>query len=249
MGHQKIVVIVWALALGAGTVAVCADEEPTWRFDGQYSSREVVHGVRRAGAAWETAAELTGGAWRGNFASAVPFDAGEERRATLGAAYRWTAGEDFQVETSVQHRWAARGLAAEAKHTWLAGLAATGPSRYGFTPMLSYARDLRRQADVVEAGLARSFPLTRLGAFFDTRVFAGWASGAHWQPDVPGPQRQDSYRYWGAEAQVPYRVGAHTTLKMGLHYTAEAGRSAVNGPGGLAKGGNFWATLGVSFDF
>lgn len=251
MRHRKIIASLLLLALGAGATALRADEESPRRVDLMYGSRGVVAGVERTGATLQTDAVWQGEAWRALAEVATPFAADEERRATVGAGYRWLLGEDeaWRVEAALRHTWAERGLASEARRMLTADISVTLPAIRRFTPSVDYAHDFRRQADLVQVALAHSIALTKLGAFVDGKIFSGWAAGEDWRPDAAGLARADSYEYWGVEASVPYRIGLHTTVVAGLHYTSERGRSELNGPSGLSRGQNFWITFGVSLDF
>ena len=109
--------------------------------------------------------------------------------------------------------------------------------------------DFRFRSDTAEVSLARSIALSKWGAFLEINFYAGQVAGADWRPDAPGPRLHDSYAYWGGEARLPYRIGAHTTLTTGLHYAETGGRSSTNGPFGLSAGRVFWLTVGVNLDF
>jgi hypothetical protein len=101
----------------------------------------------------------------------------------------------------------------------------------------------------VQAALACSIALPRLGAFLEGNLYAGWADGGNWRPDAPGQARRDGYRFLGADAQVPYRISRHITLVGGLHYAENRGCSLANGPIVRQTGRNFWVSLGLSLDF
>lgn len=225
------------------------EEAPPVRTDLSYASRYVFRGLERAGGSTQATLEMARDSLRGGLWASLPATGDGAREVNLNAAYVWSAGDELTLETTARAYWLGGASAVGVEHSFEAGLVATLVPVNGFTPSFAYYHDFRLRADTVQAALAYSIALTRLGAFLDLNFFAGWGTGADWRPDAPGPRRRDSYGYWGAEVHLPYRVGPHSTLIAGLHYADAIGRSAVNGPFSLADRGNFWVTLGVNLDF
>ena len=225
------------------------DETPAVRADFGYASRYVFRGVERAGQSAQAGVELTRGDFRGGGWTNQPIGSGGARETNLNAAYTWQPINGLNLEASAAHSWFSAVPGGGVKRSCEAGLVATFAAFDGFTPGLAYYHDFRFRADTAQASLARSIALTRLGAFLELNVFAGWVTGDDWRPDAPGPQRHDSYGYWGGEARLPYRVGPHSTVVAGLHYADAFGRSVANGPFGLSGRRHLWVTLGVNLDF
>jgi len=226
-----------------------AEEVPPVRADLNYASRYVFRGLERAGGSTQATWEMSRDKLRGGLWASLPVNGGETREVNLNAAYVWSVGDELTLETSARVYWLGGQAAESVEHSYEAGLVATLVSVNGFTPSFAYYHDFRLRADTVQASVAHSIALTRIGAFVDLNFFAGWGTGADWRPDTPGPRRRDSYGYWGAEAHLPYRVGPHSTVIVGLHYADAIGRSVANGPFSLADRENFWVTLGVNLDF
>lgn len=231
----------------AGGAPAWADEPPAWRTDFTYASAYVFRGVERAGNSAQGAVEYNQEGFRGGVWASQPFTSGEPGEISLTAAYTWQPAEAVTLEASAGQSWYSD--VAGLDHALEVGLAVTLAPVKGFSPSVGCYHDFRLRADTLQVGVTRSIPLTKLGAFLDLNLFAGWANGDDWRPDAPGPDRHDSYRYWGAEAHLPYRVGAHTTVVTGVHYADNHGRSATNGPFGRSSGQNFWVTVGVNLDF
>lgn len=236
-------------ALLAGPFSAVAEEEPAVRADLNFASRYVFRGLEWAGASAQTAFKLSRDNLRGGVSANLPLTAHEGREVNLDAAYLWSPRPDLKVEPSARAYWIAGQAGENVGHSFEAGLKATLPAIRGFIPTLSYARDIRLRADTVEVSAGRSIALTGVGSFLDLNFFGGLADGSDWRPDAPGVRQRDGYTYWGAEAHLPYRIGAHSTLIAGAHYADTAGRSAVNGPFSMSAGQNFWFSLGVSLDF
>jgi hypothetical protein len=236
-------------ALLAGSLWAQGEPAPLIRADTDYASRYVFRGIERAGQSGQASVELAQGNFRGGLWTNLPFSRGESREVDLNAAYSWHLADGVTLEGSARNYWFSDGCADGTKRSFEAGMTATLAPIDGYTPSLGYFRDVRLKSDTVQMAVARSLALTRLGTFLDLNFFAGWATGGNWRPDESGPPRHDSYGYWGAEAHLPYRVGPHSTVIAGVHYTNTRGLSRTNGPFSLSGGQNLWITLGVSLDF
>ena len=248
---MRFLLAISRLSLGAlltGPLGALADALPAVRVDVTYASQYVFRGVERAGSSAQVAVELSRDDFRGGVWVNRPFAGGAGREVNVNGAYTWHSTDELTLEASVAHSWFSGAPAGGTKRALEAGLTATLAAINGFTPSLAYFHDFRFRADTVQASLAHSLALTKLGAFLDLSLFAGWATGEDWRPDAPGPQRHDSYGYWGAEAHLPYRVGPHTTVRAGLHFSDAFGRSGAYGPFGRSSRQNIGVILGVSLD-
>ena len=232
-----------------GVPALLAEEIPLVSADLGYASRYVFRGVEKTGVSTQAGLgfsqdNLSGGLWTNQ-----PFQRREGNEVNLNGAYSRQVGKSLTIEASARNYWLDGGPVGATKHSFEAGISATLAPINGFTPGVAYYHDFRLQADTTQATLAYSIALTGIGAFLDLNLFAGYSTGDDWRPDASGPNRHDSYGYGGAEAHLPYRIGLHSTLVAGLHYTEASGRSPANGPFGLSRGQNLWFTLGVNLDF
>ena len=225
-------------------------EETQWfRGDLDFASKYVFRGLERAGASTQATGEfsrdnLRGGAWIN-----LPLAGGKGSEADLNVAYSWQALSGMKWEASARQYWVGKVAADGLRQSFEAGISAALAPFNGFTPSVAFYYDLRLHADTTQVSLTRSIPLTGMGAFLDLNFFAGWVVGKNWRPDAPGPARSDGYSYWGADANLPYRIGPHSTVVGGLHFTDASGHSDANGPLVRSAGRNLWVTLGVSLDF
>lgn len=247
--RSSLKISVLGLALLAWARGWAQEEAPPLRVDVIYASSHVFRGIERAGHSVQAAVELNRDRFRGGLWVNQPFDGDDTREVNLNAAYAWQPADGFTLEASVAHTWFAEVPGGGVDRSFEAGLSATLAPVEGFTPSFAYYHDFRFKADTMEASFARSIALTKLGAFLEINLFAGWVSGDDWRPDAPGLRRRDSYGYWGGEVHLPYRVGAHATVVAGVHYADSFGRSATNGPFGHASRGNLSITFGVTLDF
>jgi hypothetical protein len=236
-------------ALLAVPLGACADEPPEVRADLTYASRYVFRGIERAGQSVQAGVEGAHESWRGGVWANRPFSSGGTQEMNVNVAYMWQPTRELSLDATMAGSWFDHVPGRGVKKTYEAGLTATLAAVAGFTPSLGYYHDFRLRADTTQVALARSIALTRMGAFLELNGYLGWSVGDDWRPDAPGASRHDGYGYWGAEAQLPYRIGAHTTVTAGLHYADNFERSLMNGPFGLAGRHIFSVSLGVNLDF
>jgi hypothetical protein len=243
----QITAIALSVASSCPSRAQMGEEEPPVRANVVYASKYVVRGAARAGDSAQIGVQFAREALRGGIKINQPFDASDSRELGLRLSRGWQVSEHLGLSAMVNHTWFDRTPGVD--RSLEAGVAATFSPVGEFTPSLSYSHDFRFDADSVEASVARSVPLTKLGAFLEFSFYAGSVQGRDWRPDQAGARRQDGYEYFGGEVRLPYRVGANATLELGLHYADSLGRSASNGPFSRQGGGRIWLSFGVNADF
>lgn len=249
MGFRQKISGVLLAALLAVPLGARGEEPPAVQMDFGYASRYVFRGVERAGSSAQAAVEFNRDSFHGGMRTNLPFESGETREVNLHVACTWQPVDVLSLGASVAQRWFSQVPGGGVKRSLEAGLTATLAPINGITPGLAYYHDFNFRSDTAQVSLAHSIPLVKWGAFLDLNLFAGWATGKDWRPDAPGPRSRDSYGYWGGEALLPYRIGAHSTVTAGLHYADASGRSPSDGPFGRPARRNLWATLGVNLDF
>lgn len=249
MRFRQTIPLVLLTALLAVPRGARGGEPPAVQLDFGYTSRYVFRGVERAGSSAQAAVEFNRDSLHGGVGTNLPFESGETREVNLHVAYTWQPADGLSLEAAVAQRWFSAVPGGGAKRSLETGLTATLAPINGFTPGLAYYHDFNFRSDTAQVSLAHSIALVRWGAFLDLNFFAGWTTGKDWRPKSPGLRRRDSYGYWGGEALLPYRIGAHSTVTAGLHYADAWGRSPANGPFGLPARRNLWVTLGVNLDF
>jgi hypothetical protein len=234
----------------AGAVRLRAQGEE-WRPTAEigYASRQVWRGVERAGDSVETALAVARGGFRGEVRLAEPFAGGEPGEVEARAGYGFQPGNPLTFEASVSQFFFSDVPPGATRRSTEAGLRAAWTLREGIAPSLAYYHDFRLRADTVEAALDHEVPLPRLGAFLELRFYAGASRAKDVRPDAPGPRRRDSYRYWGATARLPYRVGEHTTWVLGVQLAGSENQSRFWSPVGQGSGTRGGVNLAVSFDF
>lgn len=232
-----------AVAAGRFDAEAAASVEVTW------VSELVVRGLERGEQAVVTSLTGNTGAWRAALAATV--DPGREGRSEWRAEAGWgrdLAGQ-LAVEASLAATMFSRPPAGSTRESIELGISASWQLPREVAVTLAGFHDFRLEANTVEAAVTWSVPLTRIGAYLDLRAVAGWSHAQDWRPRAPGPAIAGGYGYVGAAAEVPYRIGAYTSLVAGVAYSEvwnarDAG--VLRGPNGRR---NLVGRIGVSFDF
>ncbi len=249
MNLARASLVVLALLAGAAHGAAQDSGEPKLTADFGYASRYVFRGVERAGSSAQASVEYAAHGFRGSVWTNQPLRRGQSGEIDLTAAYGRQVSEKLNLELALTSYDFTSAPAGATEHSLEAGLTATFAPVNGVTPSVSVQHDFRLEADTAQASLAYSVALTQLGTFLELSAFAGWSDARNVRPDAVGPRVSDGYGYFGGEARIPYRLGAHTTVIAGLHATTTVGQGrAFASPGRFARS-NLWLTLGVSVDF
>lgn len=244
---RKVSAVIASLLGAGGLLAQLGEEAPPFRFDVIYATSQVFRGVERARDSAQAAIEFNRGGLRGGAWLGQPFDRDDPGEVNLNIGYGWETSGGTGLEVTLANTWFNEVPGVD--RSLEAGLRVTFAATGGFTPSLAYYHDFCFASDTAEVAFARSIPLTKLGAFLELNLFAGLVQGRDWRPDAVGPRLQDGYGYWGGDLSLPYRVGPHTTVVAGVHYSGAAGRSISNGPFGSRSSDKLWLSLGVNLDF
>jgi hypothetical protein len=225
------------------------DEETRVTAGGGYASARIFRGVERSGSAAQASLDLAGNGLRGGIWTSQPLRSGEPGETDLSAGYSWKIAGPVTLEATVTQYLFTRTAPGGTKQSTEAGFQATWADESGLTATLAGFHDFRLKADGAQAAVSYSLALKSLGAYLELSSFAGWVNGADLRPDSAGPATKDAYAYFGVEAQLPYRVGAHTTVTTGVHLTDTTGQSRSWSPVNAAGGARGWVSIAVNFDF
>ena len=249
MRSVRFFALLFALQAGATVLLAQSDGEPRLTADFGYASRHVFRGVERAGSSAQASVEYAANGFRGTVWANRPLRGGQVGEIDLTAAYGHQMSDRLKVELALTAYRFTNVPAGATGHSLEAGLVVTGASINGFVPRVSLRHDFRLAAHTVEAGLAYSLPLTKLGAFLEFSAFTGWTDGSNLRPDAAGPRVSEGYGFVGTEVRLPYRVGTHTTVIAGLEGATTLNHSGAFAVSGRSARTNLSLSLSVSFDF
>jgi hypothetical protein len=234
-----------ALAVAAGAW----EDDLAPRVEVGLHSRVIERGVDFAGAGAFGAVQLRSERWWAEAEHREPWRGAHARLSRLAVEYQHDLPDAFAVALRAAHRRHTGVRGWGWNHSTELGVALRGAAQQGFTPSVSWVRDLRLQADVTEARLAHSLALTRWGAFLDWSLVAGWVDAANLRPDSAGPRRADGYGYAAAEARLPYRIGESTMVVFEATGAGTRGASALWSARGRGDGVRLAFSLSVTRDF
>ena len=249
MHFARSSLVVLSLLTGAARLVAQESGEPKVTAEFGYASRYVFRGVERAGSSAQASVEYAANGFRGSVWTNQPLRSADSGEIDLTAAYAHQVSEKLNIELALTAYYPTSIGAGATERSLEAGITATWTPISGFTPSVSLQHDFQLESNSAQAALACSVALIKLGTFLELSAFAGWSDARNARPDEGGPRVGDGYGYFGGEAHIPYRVGAHTTVIAGLHATTTVGQGrALASPGRFARS-NLWLTLGVSVDF
>ncbi|HVU18050.1 MAG TPA: hypothetical protein VHD32_14075 [Candidatus Didemnitutus sp.] len=226
------------------------DQTDEWKPSalGELVSERDVRGVKHSGAA-------AVGSIAGDYAGletailvARPF-ASEPVETDLRAGYSWKWNESLATTLGATEYLYSSIWPGGTKRSSELSMGGKWTSPSGITWGADYARDLRLKADIVEGTAAYDYPLTSFGAFLEFRFFAGAAHGSDLRPDATGPEISDSYQFVGAEARLPYRIGAHLKITADVRFAASIGQDRAWSPINAGNGVHAGAGLSLDYEF
>jgi hypothetical protein len=203
----------------------------------------------RSGDAAQASVDFTNNGFHAGAWTSRPLAVGGSGETDLEAGYAFKITEQFTLEPTVTQYTYANATPDATRQSTEAGLQAVWEAGGGWTASVACYHDFRLQADTAQAEAGYSLALKNLGAFLEFNSFAGWANGANLRPGAAGPRVHDGYAYCGAEVRLPYRVGAHTTVVAGLHFSDAVGQSRSWSPTGAGSTARGWFSFAVNFDF
>lgn len=237
--------LVGLLPAAAGALPAWAwDEEPQVVLETGYRSGFLLRGVELAGhGAWGGVGFSSGGLRLRAEASAA-FERDDAHPAILHGEYRWELADGSDLAVVGAHRRLEGTAGVYRRHATELGLKFTRTLPGGSRLTFDLRRDPRLRAQFSELRIEHEYALTKLGAFLEWSVYAGWVDADDVLPDAAGSRRGDAHGYAGAEFRLPYRVGERTQVSASAAVSGTQGASGLWSPRGKEDG--LWATLGLS---
>lgn len=225
------------------------DVEPVVTITTSLTSEHVFRGLERAGAAGQVALEGRAGAWHAGFLGTIPLDEIEPAEWRVSGGWGWGVGDNLVVGAEFAWTRSSHVPLQRVRDTLEAGITARWTLPRELVLALGAHHDFRLEADTAEAAFEYGLPLTRVGAYLDLRAFVGWSAGRNWQPSAFGSRVADGYGYFGAAAELPYRVGANTSVVIAGQYCETWNARTAGVPAGPKGRRNLGGEIGVRFDF
>jgi hypothetical protein len=237
-------------ACAARLTASAQDDEQHVILDAGMANHDVFRGVLVSDALATESVELRQATWHARLEGGQALRSGDPGSLGLEAGYAWPLeASGVTVGLQANQRWFTNTSAGACRQITEAGITLGRAGEGGFQPGVAIFHDFRRQAETVEASVGYEWALTRLGAYLEARLFAGWSTARNLHPDVAGPKFEDSYGYGGVRLRLPYRFGAHSSVVLAAELTDTAGQDPAWSPIRHAGGVIATGRLGVSVDF
>lgn len=245
----RVKLLRFVLVLGLAAIAV-RGEEPSSGYsiatDFTYTSKYYFRGVKSQDSALQPSLTLT----KGNASIGIwSSQALEHRSAT------WADGNEIDVSASYTHPIdkdysltfggnlytypSARASLDELKHTTEFSLSLAGPVG-PLSAELAVYRDIDYKSNTLQLDLSYSFALPNEKGSFDVGGYVGTTDIGDYNAGLAGTGGYN-YRYYGLDASLSYKLGDHSTVKVGVHWTDVARLPSPSD--------NVWFSIGVGSEF
>ncbi len=248
---MKTPLIVFA-ALAAGASLGAQSDSPRSSYsvtaDFSYTSKYVFRGVERTRDAFQPSIDLKfgdpqTGQFYANAWTNQPIHQHEHDEVDFTAGYRWRLTHEFSAEVLATYYWYPEADHGETRHATEGGVGLTyNGGGYLPTATVYYFYDIDRQANTGAVSLGYGIPIPDLGTSLDIGVYAGTSKADDAFPNSGVTVRQ-SYNYYGADVELPYRITANAKVTVGAHWATNENYL----PG--TPRDRFWVDVGVAIGF
>lgn len=206
-------ILVLALAALATTGVSRADYSLS--SDLTYASEYIFRGVQLGDTTLHPSLELTQGDFYLGMWAALPIDQVESKGWTnefdFYLGYTKELSDKASLDLGVTYYYYPDGNVDESTEAYL-GLTFDVA---GFTPAVYSYYDFDLEALTLQGSIGYSIPMAGAGTSLDLSATYGYVD-----LDDNDPGAVDSYSYYGASAQIPYKLNDNATLTVGVHYAS-----------------------------
>lgn len=237
------------LLFGANALRGQFGAEPGLTMSGELLSEHVHRGLERSDETVHMGIAWRGESWRAAGDAYAPLRSADPAEWRMEGGWGSSPAAGLQLEALARWSHFTRARVGMAEDTLELGARATWMLPREAQVGVAAFHDVTLEATTAEGSIGYSIPLTKLGAYLDLRGWIGWSDARDWRPEAPGPAIAGGYGYFGVEATLPYRVGAVTSVIVGVSYS-ESWNARDEGPE-PQRGGrrNLIWKIGVSFEF
>lgn len=201
-------ILVLAVAALATTGVARADYSLS--SDLTYASEYIFRGIQLGDNTLHPSIELTQGDFYLGMWAALPIDQVESKGWTnefdFYLGYTKELSDKASVDLGVTYYYYPDGEVEESTEAYLGMTFDVG----GFTPSGYAYYDFDLEALTLQGSIGYSIPMAGAGTSLDLSATYGYVE----------PDEGDSYSYYGASAQVPYKLNENATLTFGVHYAS-----------------------------
>lgn len=220
------------LALSAVAAGGIAKADYSLSSDLTYASDYIFRGVQLADNTLHPSLELTQGDFYVGMWAALPIDNVESKgwsdEFDFYLGYTKELSDKASIDVGATYYYYPDSNVDESIEAYLGIKFDVG----GFTPAAYAYYDFDLKATTLQGSVGYSIPMAGAGTSLDLSATYGYVE----------PDTDDSYTYYGASAQVPYKLNENATLTFGVHY-------ASNDIGHGVDDDFFYYTAGVTIGF
>ena len=239
-------------ALAAGTSLCAQSDNPRSSYsvtaDFSYTSKYVFRGLQHTRDAFQSsidfkAGDPQSGVFYANVWNSEPFYRHEHDEVDFSSGYRWRLSDELSAELLATYYWYPHANHGETRHATEGGVGVTyNGGRYLPTATFYYYYDFDRQANTGVVSLGYGIPIADLGTSLDVNAYVGTSMANDAFPDS-GSTVRESYNYYGADIELPYRITTSAKVTVGAHWAANEKYL----PG--TPHNRFWVDVGVAIGF
>ncbi len=201
-------ILVFALAALATTGIARADYSLS--SDLTYTTEYVFRGIQLGDNTLHPSIELTQGDFYLGMWAALPIDQVESKgwsnEFDFYLGYTKELSDKASVDLGVTYYYYPDGEVDESTEAYLGMTFDVG----GFTPSAYAYYDFDLEVVTLQGSIGYSIPMAGAGTSLDLSATYGYVE----------PDEGESYTYYGASAQVPYKLNENATLTFGVHYAS-----------------------------
>lgn len=230
-----------SLAVGAGAYGQDIRSSYSVTADFSYVSEYVFRGLKSTGDAFQPSVELAVNDFYVGLWTSQPITKSENNEIDIYGGYKYAVNNDFSLEAVAAYYWYPEARGGDTRDSFEVGIGGTY-TMSGFSPSLYAYYDFVLEAATVQANLGYSLPLEALGASLDFAAYIGTVQAKNIAPDS-GLRLGESYNYWGASVNLPYRLSDRATATVGANWANNASTPAGT------HGSRLWVNAGVTVGF
>jgi len=198
------------LALSALATAGVSRADYSLSSDLTYASEYIFRGVQLGDTTLHPSIEFTQNDFYLGMWAALPIDQVESKGWTnefdFYAGYSKELSDKASLDLGVTYYYYPDGNVDESTEAYLGLTFDVG----GFTPAFYGYYDFDLEVYTLQGSVGYSIPMAGAGTSLDLSATYGYVE----------PDQADSYSYYGASAQIPYKLNENATLTVGVHYAS-----------------------------
>jgi uncharacterized protein (TIGR02001 family) len=250
---KKSAVIITALLAVAGLRADEPSTASTPKLDYSitsnfsFTSEYVFRGTKVTDQAFQPSVEVDSNNFDVGLWTSQPLLRSEQNEVDIYGGYKYAVNKDLSVQAVATYYWypefnkTSKTNIDGAKNSFEPGIGLTYTID-GFSPSAFYYYDTILKTQTALGAIGYALPLAKIGTELDLTAYYGIVGGTDVTPDLVKHVHQ-SYKYYGADVSLPYKLAPNTTATLAGHYASNYHTLP------RTKKGLFWWSIGLTMGF